>query len=124
MAAVTTASASMTLTTAVGDIEPRCRSCYLDPICRDNPLTATAQNELSVCRYGHGAFFLGYALLLVIIIIMVWLTSNGSVSTTVTAWVATFISAVVILLMGMHWWIYVKGVIPECCDGEGCAAPY
>jgi hypothetical protein len=83
-------------------------------------MARTAKNFISVCRLGHGVFFLAYALLLLIVIIMVWLTSNGSISGQVNAIVNTFICSIVIILMGLHWFLYVKGVIPECCTTEGC----
>ena len=86
-----------------------------------SPDVRTADNFLSVCRVGHGVFFLAYALLLVIVIIMVWLTQNGSITATVNAWVDTFISVVVLILMGLHWHLYVRGVIPSCCNSDdGC----
>jgi hypothetical protein len=97
------------------------KTCFEDSKCYENPLVRSAQNFISVCRTGHGVFFLAYALLLLIVIIMVWLTSNGSISGVVNAWVDTFICVVVILLMWLHFFLYVKGVIPECCASETCS---
>jgi hypothetical protein len=115
------ASLNLSLSTSIGAAaEEPCLSCVEDPACWQNPMARTAQNFISVCRTGHGVFFLAYALLLIIIIIMVWLTSNGSIGSTVNAWVCTFISVVVIILMALHWGLYVKGVIPSCCSQEGC----
>lgn len=114
---------SLTLWVSGGGKEAPCdKTCVSDPRCIDDPRVFTAKNKLSVCRYGHGVFFLAYALLIIIIIIMVWLASNGSVSSTVNAWVCTFIAAIVIILLVLHAWLYMKGVIPECCTGEGCNA--
>lgn len=113
------ASLNLTLSTSMGTVaEEPCKTCVEDPACWQNPMARTAANFISVCRMGHGAFFLAYALLLIIIIIMVWLTSNGSISTTVDAWVVTFIAVVVIILMALHWGLYIKGVIPSSCCSD------
>jgi len=112
----TTASAAVSVSVGSFGDEAPCKSCVSDPACWQNDKVRTAQNVVSVCRTAHGVFFLGYSLLLVIIIIVVWLASNGSVSAEVSAAVATFISALVIILMGVHWYAYAKGVIPECCN--------
>jgi hypothetical protein len=107
-------------TSAAAAPEAPCLSCVEDPACWKNPMARTAQNFISVCRIGHGVFFLAYTLLLVIIIIMVWLTNNGSITPQVNAVVDTIIAVIVIVLMGLHYSLYVKGVIPECCTTEGC----
>jgi len=120
------ASVNFSISSNMGASTPDapCLSCVQDPACWQNPKVRTAQNFISVCRIGHGVFFLAYALLLLIVVIMVWLTSNGSINSNVNAWVCTFIAVVVIILMGLHWYLYVKGVIPECCTNEGCTTTY
>lgn len=97
-----------------GTDEP-CKTCYDDPKCYGSEQTQTVANYLSPCRMGHGAFFLAYALLLLITVILVWLCSNGSITTMVSAWSNTIIASVVIILMALHWGLYMKGVIPNCC---------
>jgi hypothetical protein len=76
---------------------------------------ATHESFVSVTRTGHGVYFLAYALLLLIIIILVWLCDTGDISPLVSAAVTTVIAVIVALLMLAHWYLYVKGVIPECC---------
>jgi hypothetical protein len=100
-----------------------CKRCVDDPQCIGSPVIGSVPNFLSVCRNAHGVFFLAYALMLAIIIILVWLASNGSVSATVSAATCTFISLLVIILMAVHAGAFVKGIIPECCDSPGCGAP-
>jgi uncharacterized integral membrane protein len=95
-----------------------CKSCVDDDKCWTDPRVRTAEDVVSVCRMAHGIFFLAYALLLLIVIILVWLTSNGSISSEVNAATTTAICAIVIVLLAMHMGLYVKGVIPECCNTD------
>ena len=107
--------------TSMGGLaEAPCLSCVQDEACWKNPIARTAQNFISVCRLGHGIFFLAYALLMVVVLILVWLSSNGSISPTVNAWVCTLIAAIVIVFLFLHWFLYLRGVISECCAPEGC----
>src|SRR5580693_2628370 len=106
------AGITISLSTSMGSAsasEGPCISCTQDPACIGNPQVKTVQNFLSVCRIGHGIFFLAYALLMIIVIVLVWLASNGSISTTVNAWVSTLISIIVLVLMFFHWFLYIKG---------------
>lgn len=112
-------SASISANMGMAAAEP-CLSCVEDEACWRNPIARTAQNFISVCRLGHGVFFLAYALFMVVILILTWLTSNGSISPTVNAWVCTLIAAIVIVFLFLHWYLYLKGVLPECCSSEGC----
>src|ERR1700722_14000142 len=105
-------------TPAIGWDTAPCKSCADDPTCWIKDSVRTAQSVVSVWRMAHGIFFLAYALLLLIVIILVWLTSNGSISTEVNAATCTAICAIVILLLMLHMGLYMTGVIPECCNTD------
>jgi hypothetical protein len=74
----------------------------------------TVCNYISWCSSTHRYAFIFYAALLVGVIVLVWLANNGTLTLFNSAVAVTIILAVMLLLMFIHWYWAMKGVIPEC----------
>jgi hypothetical protein len=85
----------------------------------NSPVGQTACNYVSFCRTYHLAAFLLYVLLLVVAIILVWLGHHGTLTLTNAAIGTTVVVAVTIGFMFIHWYGFIKGVIPECASNYG-----
>ena len=79
-----------------------------------SPVGQTVCNYISYCRSYHSAGFFVYILLLVVVIVLVWLGNNGTISLFNAAVGVTIAVAICIGLMFVHWYWFIKGVIPEC----------
>lgn len=83
------------------------------------PIGQTVCNYVSYCRNYHSAGFLIYVLLLVAVIVLVWLAQNGTLSLMNSAIGVTIAVVLCIVLMFIHWYWFLKGVIPECSGFGG-----
>lgn len=82
------------------------------------PIGQTVCNYISYCRKYHTWGFILYGLILIAVIVVVWLGKNGTWGLTLfnTAVIITVLIAVLIVLMFLHWYFFIKGVIPECVE--------
>jgi len=77
-------------------------------------------NSVSLCRSYHSAAFIFYVLMLAAVIVLAWLGNNGTITLENAAIAITVLIGVTIVLMFIHWYWFMKGVIPEC---SGMAVP-
>lgn len=80
----------------------------------ETPIGQTVCNYISYCRNYHTAGFGLYIILLIFVIAAVWVGKNGSWSLFNVSVAVTVIIAVLIALMFIHWYWFIKGVIPSC----------
>ena len=81
------------------------------------PGRANSGNYIPYCRSYHSAGFFVYILLLVVVIVLVWL-ADDTISLFNAAVGVTIAVAICIGLMFVHWYWFIKGVIPECRLGH------
>jgi hypothetical protein len=85
----------------------------------ETPIGQTVCNYVSLCRNYHSMAFLIYGVLLILVIIFVWMAKNGISPFTLfnTAVAITVIIAALIIFTFIHWYWFIKGVVPECAMG-------
>jgi hypothetical protein len=79
-----------------------------------SPLGRTACNNVGLCQQYHWGAFILYILILVVVIVLVWIANNGTISLFNSAVANTVLVAIVIGLMFIHWFWFLRGVIPVC----------
>lgn len=85
----------------------------------DTPLGKTVCNYVSFNRNQHGLAFLVYGLILISVIVAVWLGQNGTITLFNAAVWVTVVISLLILFTFIHWYWFMKGVIPGSAKWGG-----